>query len=369
MPSYIVIVSPSYGGAEKRFFDIFTALRRRGADVALIAPSSLVERYRADHPERMDVLAALIPIALDQWNPRGFVLGMRRLLRQLPRNASFHYPLNCLWPLHIGRGDRITMSHVDCTRVPTSVSRRLIDMWEWLSFFFAAHIDVLSPDVYAALRRHRARRRMSLTPGGTFMLPPPPVRTKKAPSVVLMSRLAPRKGVEELLDALPELWIRLQGQIPPDFSVQVAGYGVLEEQVKARIARLSSDGVPVRFLGYADAESLLTDASIVLSMQEVTNFPSRVVAEAMMAGCGVIVRDTGDSRQFGSDLPGLHYCKADLDPSELADQIVSLIGRFDSEPSFRGEIRTAAETKFSSASYIDYFSTLITGACYGVSKK
>lgn len=363
MRSYIVIVSPSYGGAEKRFFDIFTALLRRGTDVALIAPSSLVERYRADHPERQDALAALIPIALDRWNPRGFVLGMRRLLMELPRNASFHYPLNCLWPLHIGRGDRITMSQVDCTRVPTPFSRRLIDMWEWLSFFFAARVDVLSPDVHAALRSHRAVRRMSLTPGGTFILPPQPFRTTKTPSVVLMSRLMSGKGVRELLDVLPALWSRLQGRTPPDFSVQVAGYGALEEQVKARIAQLAADGVPVRFLGYADADSLLTGASIALSMQKVTNFPSRVVAEAMMAGCGVIVRDTGDSRQFGSDLPGLVYCKAELDPDELADQIASFLGRFDSEPGFRGEIRAAAETKFSSASYIDYFSTLITDAC------
>ena len=109
MRSFIVIVSPSYGGAERRFFDVFTALRRRGEDVELVAPSSLLASLRAGHPDRGDLASALISIDMPLWSRIGFVRRFRSLLKQLPRGAHFHYPLNCLWPLHLGRGDRITM--------------------------------------------------------------------------------------------------------------------------------------------------------------------------------------------------------------------------------------------------------------------
>src|SRR6185312_1644365 len=97
------------------------------------------------------------------------------------------------------------------------------------------------------------------------------------------------------------------------FEFRIAGYGPLQEHIAQRVAFLAGAGVPIAFIGYAAADALLPATAVVLSMQEVTNYPSRVVAEALMAGCAVVVRDTGDSREFGSDLPGLVYCSAHLD--------------------------------------------------------
>ena len=87
MRSYIVVVSPSYGGAEKRFFDIFTSLLRKGADVVLVAPSSLVDQLKADHQDRQDVLAALVPVTMGAWSRLEFVSKFRKLLRTLPRGG------------------------------------------------------------------------------------------------------------------------------------------------------------------------------------------------------------------------------------------------------------------------------------------
>ena len=64
MPSFIVVVSPSYGGAERRFFDVFTELRRAGVDVCMIAPSTLLDNLIADHPDRGDVFASLISVPM-----------------------------------------------------------------------------------------------------------------------------------------------------------------------------------------------------------------------------------------------------------------------------------------------------------------
>lgn len=362
MPSYIVVVSPSYGGAEKRFFDILTGLRRGGDDVRLIAPSSLVDRLRQDHADRGDVLEALIPVPMPRWGPAAFALRFRRLLRTLPRGSHFHYPINCLWPLHLGRGDRVTLSMVDCTRVPSLFGGTLNSAWTWLAFFAVDRIDVLNPAMLGAMRAYRRAPVMSLTPGGTFMVPPPDTAMAKAPTVVLLGRLVPGKGVDEVLGVLPRTWQLLRDTQACDCSFQIAGYGAMEAQVHARVESLRAAGVPVCFVGYAAANALLAGAAVVLSMQDTTNYPSRVVAEGLMMGCGVIVRDTGDSREFGSDLPGLEYCKARLDAEELALLIARLIRQVLTMAGFSARVREAARQRFSSLAYINYFRRLIVAA-------
>jgi hypothetical protein len=134
MRSYIVIVSPSYGGAEKRFFDIFTSLRRSGSDVVLIAPSSLINQLKADHQDRNDVMEALLSVTMGKWSRLEFIRRFRKLLQILPRGANFHYPLNCLWPLHLGRGDSVSMSVADCTSIPDPFSGKSTSVWAWISF-------------------------------------------------------------------------------------------------------------------------------------------------------------------------------------------------------------------------------------------
>lgn len=359
MHSYIVLVSPSYGGAEKRFFDVFTSLRRSGANVVLVAPSSLVDQLKADHQDRPDVLEALVSVTMGAWSSLEFVRRFRKLLQTFPRGGSYHYPLNCLWPLHVGRGDRVSMSVADCTSVPGPFTYKRTNAWDWFSFFFVAKIDVLSPTIFSAMRRYRMSTRMSLTPGGTYLVPPPPVAAGKSPTIVFLGRLVPGKGVDHFLDVLPDLWVRLRDTAPQSFAFQIAGYGSLQDHVAARVMALAQAGVPITFIGYATAEPLLARAAVLLSMQEVTNYPSRVVAEALLAGCGVIIRDTGDSREFGDDLPGLVYCHGKLDAREMAGQLAMLLGGVMLDPGFSDEVRAAALARFSSKHYIDYFRDVI----------
>lgn len=361
MRSYIVVVSPSYGGAEKRFFDIFTSLLRKGADVVLVAPSSLVDQLKADHQDRQDVLAALVPVSMGAWSRLEFVSKFRKLLRTLPRGGSFHYPLNCLWPLHLGRGDRVSMSVADCTSVPGPFAGRRTSVWSWISFFFVGRIDVLSPAVFSAMRGYRRAKRMSLTPGGTFLVPSSPVSSRRFPTVVFLGRLVAGKGIDDFLDVLPDLWAVLRKRAPEGASFLIAGYGALQDHVATRVAGLAGSGLPITFVGYAVADTLLAKSMVLMSMQETTNYPSRAVAEALMAGCSVIVRDTGDSREFGNDLPGLVFCGPRLDARELADQLAVLLERAQSEPEFPSSVRKAAVARFSSPQYIDYFRDVLSG--------
>jgi glycosyltransferase involved in cell wall biosynthesis len=251
------------------------------------------------------------------------------------------------------------MSVADCTNVPSLLSGTHTSIWTWISFFFAEKIDVLSPAVFSAMKGYRTATHMSLTPGGTYVIPTASVDSAKLPLVVFIGRLVPLKGIEHFLDILPALWITLNKNSPFGFQFKIAGYGSLEGIVQSRVEQLADSGIPISFIGYSSSETLLNQAAVVLSLQEVTNYPSRVVAEALFAGCGVIVRDTGDSRAFGEGIPGLTYCQPKLDALQLADQISTLLKRVILEPGFAGKVRTAAIDRFSSADYIAYFQKLI----------
>jgi glycosyltransferase involved in cell wall biosynthesis len=359
---HIVIVSPSYGGAEKRFFDIFTSLVRSGRPVRFIAPSGLIEKFQTDYPERNDIFLSMIPVPLPEWTRLGFINSFRQVLRAIPRGSNFHYPLNCLWPLHLLRDDSISMSVVDCTTVPTPFSRKQADVWHWLSFPFVKGIDVLSPAIFKATQRPRLQGRIKLTPGGTYLVPPAQSTSDKLPQVVFLGRLVPGKGIEDLLRVLPDLWQQLQAHFGTTCQFKIAGYGALESFVAGSVEKLRQSGIPVAFVGYQEATPLLDESSLVLSLQEVTNFPSRVVPEALLAGCAVVVRDTGDSREFGTGLPGLAYCGAKLDAAELAELISNYVTQISQNVQFRETVRTEAVKRFSSPSYIDYFATIIFDA-------
>jgi glycosyltransferase involved in cell wall biosynthesis len=359
MRSYIVIVSPSYGGAEKRFFDIFSGLRSLGVDVHLIAPSSLVAQLRQDHPERAWLFEAIVPVALDAWSRVGFVLEFRKMLRTLPRGGRFHYPLNCLWFLHAGRGDKVSMSVADCVRVPGPFGGTHTSVLTWIAFFFVTRIDVLSPAILASMQRYRMAPRMTLTPGGTYLVPSAGAIVAKRPVVAFLGRLVPLKGIDDFMDVLPDVYARLRDRVPADFSFEIAGYGPLESHVVDRVAALVRSGVPIRFVGYVVAEKIMSYAAVLVSMQEITNYPSRVVAEALVAGCGVVVRDTGDSREFGTDLPGLLYCKAALDSVELADILAGLTVRGAEDLAHLQTASDVASRRFSSEGYIAYFKDIL----------
>lgn len=356
---YIVLVSPSYGGAEKRFFDIFKALRADGLEVTILAASTLVDLLLQDYGDAFR--DALIPIEMPAgWSPKAFIANYRKLLRTLPKGSSFHYPMNCLWPLHIGRGDRVSMSVTNCIHLPRLRAPNRSAAWTWLSFFFTDAIDVLSPDIFARMRSYRTAPKMNLTPGGTFIDSSTiAVGITRRPVVAFLSRLVPLKGIDDWLDILEDLWSLIRGDVEPDFAFEIVGHGTLANHVVARVAELSARGVPVRYLGYAASAEYLPSATIVVSMQEVTNYPSRVVAEGLVSGCGVIVRETGDSNQFGTGQPGLSYCRPTLDIDEIGSQILDHFELLKQDAGYERAVKSAAIARFSAGSTTRYFRTIL----------
>ncbi len=112
--------------------------------------------------------------------------------------------------------------------------------------------------------RRAARRELGLDP--------------EARLVGFAGRLAPVKGVRELLEAMPLVWREF-----PECELVFLGRGELEEELRARSARIDGKG-RVRFLGWRE------DVHRILPLLDLFVLPSRnegmgrVIVEAMASG-------------------------------------------------------------------------------------
>ena len=358
--SYIVLISPGLSGAEKRFFDIFCGLLQKGKRIKLIVPSMLAEILRAEYPER-DVFDQVIEIGMERWSRTMFVHQFRGLLKHLEKGSLFHYPMNTLPFLHLLRGDQVTMSICDCEVAPSPWKFSKRSFYTYLVALFSRKIDVLSPSILQqAAAQPLLKKKLQLTPGGTYIGGFNGELSEKEPVIAFVGRLEESKGIIDLLRVLPELWARIKDQVPPGFRVSIAGSGSLDLEVGRVVTELQQGGVPVSCHGYVRVIDFIKPVSIVLSLQQCTNYPSRVVAEALLSGASVIVRDSGDSRMFGDTLPGLHYCGFVLEAGEMAGVILSALSRYRADADYAGQVSRASQQAFCSQRYIDYFDALIS---------
>jgi len=133
------------------------------------------------------------------------------------------------------------------------------------------------------------------------------------------------------------------------------GDGYLRNFVINKTSELNKNNINVFYEGYAEPGNVFPNALCVFSLQENTNYPSRVVAEALCYGCNVIATDVGDSRCFGN-LEGLFYIeKFDNSFYYLIENIIN-----SSYLNNNHEIiSNSAKNKFSNKDYLNYFNSLL----------
>jgi len=136
--------------------------------------------------------------------------------------------------------------------------------------------------------------------------------------ILSAGRLAPQKGLEYLMEALPVL----ERQLPQPFSVWLAGEGPLEAKLRALAAVQARSG-RVRFLGFReDIGNLLEGADLVV-LPTLREGLSIALIEAMAAGKPVIATSIGSNRELtGNGAAGLLVPPED--PAALATAIREL---------------------------------------------
>jgi glycosyltransferase involved in cell wall biosynthesis len=178
------------------------------------------------------------------------------------------------------------------------------------------HAVVPAPDA-GEVRHDRATVRAELDAGDRHL-------------VVCIARLAEQKGLPLLLDASAAL--RAQGD---DVLVVVAGDGPLRERLSARI---QSEGLPVRLLGWRDdVPDLLAAADVVVSSAVWEGQPI-AVQQALHGGAALVATDVGGTRAATGDA-------AVLVPYGDARRLAAEIRRLLDDPSERARLRALARAR------------------------
>ncbi|MEU4207236.1 glycosyltransferase [Rothia terrae] len=135
------------------------------------------------------------------------------------------------------------------------------------------HNGVDAPLIQAGVERHRVQSKQS------------------GPRVLSLSRLAPEKGLTTLIDAFAQV-----RQQYPDASLEIAGSGELEHELRARVERLKlSDSV--RFSGFVDPLEAMGRNDVVVQLSVWENL-SYTLLDAKAAGLSVVASNVGGNSEI-----------------------------------------------------------------------
>jgi len=162
--------------------------------------------------------------------------------------------------------------------------------------------------------------------------------------IVMMARMVEGKGHMLLKDAL----IRLGDGGRKDLNVHVCGSGPIELEVKRAFAKV--EGQRLNFYFEQEPFQILRRTRIYVSLQDVENYPSQSLLEAMACGCAIVATDVGMTRQLLDESCAVLVPR---DPIALAKALDYLLSNY----SVRDSLGSRAKEVVTSTQTIERFST------------
>lgn len=162
------------------------------------------------------------------------------------------------------------------------------------------HVDNLSPDLRARVLTMGLsdEARLHAAPC-SFVDYEQTGAGKKIPLLTFVSRFVPRKGLDILLPALPEILSRC-GML----KILIVGQGPMEEEIRKTVRGIS--GQERVWVGFArEPVKFLKHSMIFLSLQERENYPSQSLLEAMACGNATIATNVGMTSRLVDDDVGI----------------------------------------------------------------
>jgi glycosyltransferase involved in cell wall biosynthesis len=143
---------------------------------------------------------------------------------------------------------------------------------------------------------------------------PKPLHERKF-DFVFVSRLTPKKGLNFMFESLKCINEELH------ITIGIFGAGPMDSYVKENILEIKRNKNLTIHKGFAsNTFEIFSDAKYFLSLQDLENYPSQSLMEAMTCGCIPIATDVGETRRLVNESTGLLV----KTPKELADLINSL---------------------------------------------
>lgn len=329
MKTYIFLSTIGVGGAEKRFSCLFLYLTRvLHADVHLVLDSRTFDKLSVQ-PEtaELDLNDVRVHIYnLKTGSFRDFSEAVNCFLERQEEPLCAHFPLQVPFILKKNRRGKLLASWVSTGLPRVRTSSLSLFVGVWFGLMSADVIDVLNPHVFTRLRRLPIlKNKIKMTDGGTFIDSKIYKPKRKLNEVVFLGRIEAEKQALRLVHCLPELSYKLANAGYTDIKFKIIGDGGQSIKIAEELSKPSYEGIAVQ-TGYSDNPSeILSSASIFLSLQRTSNYPSRSLAEALASGAYPVVTDAGDTALFLEGCPHFSYVPIDFSPIDLFDAIAEFL--------------------------------------------
>ena len=346
------------GGAERRFFRLFHYLRGQGQDIILYTSRAGLAGYRSLGLEP-DLQNIRIFADLGDGFPRAsrYLALIRRtlaLVRGLRRDGvrQLHFgenpgPFSFLYSLLAGLACPFSVSLVD--PVKDYQRNRRQKLFVALTARFSKYVDCLSPQIkddLGVFLERRYENKFLVSPCSFTEPRPLQARRRRDIDVALIARMVPWKGHSLLRDAL--IALARTGDAP--LQVHICGSGPLEVEITSNFAAVAGHEIHVHF--ESDPFELLMRSKVYVSLQDVENYPSQSLLEAMASGCAIIATDVGLTRLLLDESCAILIQRD-------AEQLATALRRLLRQDSLRAELgcsaRAVVDSRHTIARFADYF--------------
>jgi glycosyltransferase involved in cell wall biosynthesis len=358
---YIVIFSPTIGGAEKRFVGLWIYFQEMGyGNIKLVVPLPLFLKIQ-ETDEFRDINKYRQNLIILRGKTRIWNLTYRvwRIGRSQDDKCVFHY---------IGKLPPIIhwfLPHRTCLTLPsTSIGRDQKKVREialiYLSIRQANVIDVLDPDVYEYVRKLKWRSAPVFNTPGSYIKPEYYQSEKyenKRNWVVFLGRFPANdeKNVIKFVQSIPIMSDVLNKAGISDYHIFMLGHGEMENQVRDMLSDKIYRGIPIKFYFEKNPQDILKYSKVFFSLQKKTNYPSKSLIEALACGNLPVVTDVGTTRRIVNEEFGF-FVDSNFTSEDLAHKTAEIL-LLDKEGFARRthKAREFVENNFSIKKNADYF--------------
>ncbi|MEG1090312.1 MAG: glycosyltransferase [Acinetobacter sp.] len=221
----------------------------------------------------------------------------------------------------------------------------------------STQIDCLYPEATSLLKSRFHKKTITTTPCPTTNLNLfRPIQKQK--TIVFLSRWIKEKNPRLFIDAISTIREKV---LEHGYRVVMGGNAsnvADTDEIKSYIASLHLEDIIVT-PGYVEAQDYLPSANMFLSLQDVTNYPSQSLLEAIASGCYIIATNTGETGLLVKENFG-KVCECD------ATSIGEMILRYfemtnEQHQHIINDARDFAVTHFSMSASTSYFYNILNG--------
>jgi len=359
---FIVIMSTSLGGTEKRFIELWDYFQEQKYDnIRLIITRKLYEYLSSANYLRYLYSGNRNLLIINAERKRDFLKPLINVIKKTNNDVIFHYPLLTSFPFlnNIFRQKFIiSFTHNDFNSAfgtgLVSIRRRLFFLLRTWGLW---KLDVLNPSVFEYLKKFkRYKDKVYLTAASHVdIYRYRPSKCKKN-WIIFMGRFIANDAKNALKFArlLPEVNNLLEMEGFKNLKYYILGTGELKRKIRCTIKKYNKN---INIACYFEKEPLkiLKKSKVFLSLQKYSNYPSRSLLEAIACGNLPVVTDVGETRKIAR--PNFaEFIKIEFGARELAEAISNILELSSEE--FHKKVKMARDfikKEFNIGKHADYY--------------